>query len=268
VEWSVNWPRFRLWEYTATAVFDAGSLYLYRYSQIPAQPKWQGDNFFDDLFRGWLRASSRDGRTRAARVSDVLAESRYVVPFAVDLAAILLIHRQLGVTWQLLMMDLEAFAVAGFINNALFYEVGRGRPDAARCRADSAYDPLCNIGQNASFPSGHTMGLATAAGLTCVHHHYLPIFGRPVVDASACAVMSLATMVTATARVISDRHYTSDALFGAVVGFASGYGLPWLLHYRYGSPSGSSDTKTTPLPVAVIPFAGRSELGLGLIGLL
>jgi membrane-associated phospholipid phosphatase len=266
VEWSAKWPRFRIWEYAATVVFDAGSLYLYRYGQIPTQEKWQGDNFVDNFFRGWLRAGSTEDRTEAAQVSDVLANGRYVVPFLIDLPVILLAHRQLAVTWQLFMIDLEAFGVSGFINNALFYEIGRGRPDAASCAADPSYDPLCNIGQNASFPSGHTMGLATAAGLTCVHHHYLPIYGHPVADGGICALMSLATVVTATTRIMADRHHASDVIFGGVVGFGIGYGLPWALHYR--APSGSNDTKEAPRSVAVVPFAGPRELGLGLVGLL
>jgi membrane-associated phospholipid phosphatase len=162
-------------------------------------------------------------------------------------------------------MNLEANAVAGFINNALFYQVGRGRPSYVGCAADPGYDPLCGgTGNNASFPSGHVLGIATAAGLTCVHHRYLPLYGHPAADAGACALMSLATVITGATRVIADRHYASDVAVGATIGFLGGYGLPWLLHYRTGADAERPATRH----VFLLPFAGGRSVGIGVAGLL
>jgi len=267
VEWSPRWPRCRLWEYGASALLGAGSLYLYRYAPPPAQPKWQGENAFDDAFRNWLRADTRGERERAGAISDVLWKGGTFFPYVVDVPVILLAHRQPRVAWQVLMMDAEANAVAGFINGALFYEVGRARPSYRDCLADPNYDALCGgAGNAASFPSGHVLGIATGAGLTCVHHRYLPIYGHPAADAGACVVMSVATVATAATRSMADRHYASDSIAGAAIGFGIGYGLPWLLHYRGGATE-AGETEAAPRPV-VVPFANGRALGLGVLGAL
>jgi membrane-associated phospholipid phosphatase len=103
--------------------------------------------------------------------------------------------------------------------------------------------------------------IATAAGLTCVHHRHVPLFGHPAADTGACVAMVLATLGTGVTRIIADRHYTTDVLVGAAIGFGSGYGLPWLLHYRARSaeaPDGAS--------VALLPFASPEALGIGVFG--
>ena len=197
----------------------------------------------------------------------MLTYAGYVVPFGVDLPVVLLGHRQLGVTWQLLMMDLEANAVAGLINNTLFYEVGRGRPSTPDCAVNPHYDEFCNKGSSSSFPSGHALLVATGAGLTCAHHLYLPIYGTPAADAAACAVMSAVTVATAVTRVMADRHYASDALAGIAIGFGTGFGLPWLLHYRGGGAAAEARAAEAPR-FTLVPFGGRAQAGLGVVGVL
>jgi membrane-associated phospholipid phosphatase len=164
-------------------------------------------------------------------------------------------------------MDLEAMAVANLVNNVLFWESGRARPLAAACAADPNYDTLCWIGANASFPSGHTVTVATAAGLTCVHHNYLPIYGARAADASACVAMSLLTVATGVTRIMADRHYATDVLVGAAIGYGSGYGLPWVLHYRSAGGPGSPEGGRRP-GFALVPFANSATLGLTAVGLL
>lgn len=264
VEWNPDWPKFRIWEYAGTAVVGATSIYLYRYVSPPDQPRWHGDNFFDDAFRGWLRAETREGRESAGAVGNVISWGGAAVPFVIDLPLIALVHRQPGLAWQVLMMDLEAEAVSGFIKNLLFAEAGRARPSYRDCTADPNYDALCGTASNnASFPSGHTVNVAVAAGLTCVHHHYLPIYGQPAADAGVCALLSAATVITMITRVISDRHWMTDDVAGAALGFGTGYGLPWLLHYRYGGVGQTRATGTTR-PV-LLPIASGSGLGLGVL---
>jgi membrane-associated phospholipid phosphatase len=170
--------------------------------------------------------------------------------------------------WQVGMMDLEAFAVAGFLNRAIMFGVGRARPSVPSCAADPAYDELCgSSSNNASFPSGHTLGVATAAGLTCVHHRYLPIYGSTAADRAACVAMVVATAATAVTRVMSDRHWASDDVAGAAIGFGAGYGLPWLLHYRYGAPRPASAPEAWQQPL-LVPMASTTTLGVALVGLL
>jgi membrane-associated phospholipid phosphatase len=259
--WRAEWPRFRLWEYAATAGLGVGFWVYERNAVPPDQPRRTGGILFDGAVRGWLVAKTPGGRAGARKMSDVLWLGGSAFPFVVDLPVALLAHRQPVLTWQLLMMDLEAYAVSGFVNRLLENEVGRARPSIAGCAVDPAYDELCGApGNNASFPSGHTLGIATAAGLTCIHHRYLPLYGHPLADAGACALMSLATAATAVGRVVADRHHASDVIGGAALGFGIGYTLPWLLHYRYGgAPSGESRA-------LLIPLVGASTVGAAVVG--
>ena len=230
VAWAADWPRFRLWEYFGTAGAYGLSWYVRSRDPPPDKSSWVGNNFFDDGIRSWLHADSKEWRAHAVVFSDRVALAGTLYPFVVDLPIVLFAHRQPGVMWQMLMMDLEANSVAGLLNNSLFHFAGRGRPDTASCAADPTYDPLCGSYINyASFPSGHVLTIATAAGLTCVHHRYLPIYGSDAADVSACVLLSTATFATALARMVAYRHFGSDVIAGGVIGFGSGYGLPWLL---------------------------------------
>jgi membrane-associated phospholipid phosphatase len=265
VEWNPEWPRFRIWEYAGTALVGGASIYLYEYVSPPDQPRWHGNNFFDDAVRDWFVADGRAGRESAGKVGNILSWGGAAVPFVVDLPLIALVHRQPGLAWQVLMMDLEAEAVSGFIKNLLFVEAGRARPSFPDCAADPNYDALCGTpANNASFPSGHTVNIAVAAGLTCVHHRYLPIYGQPAADAGVCVLLSAATALTAFTRIISDRHWATDSLAGAALGFGTGYGLPWLLHYRYGGAPVKTGATGATRPV-LLPIASGNGLGLGLL---
>ncbi|HVZ72913.1 MAG TPA: phosphatase PAP2 family protein [Polyangia bacterium] len=259
--WSPRLEPFRPWEYVATAGVQATSLYVRWNLPPPTHARWTGDNPFDDAVRAWLRADTAEGRARADHLSDWVSYAGTAAPFAIDLPVVLFAHRDGNVTWQMLMMDLEATAAANFANNVLFYAAGRGRPSSKDCAADPSYDRLCGgASNNASLPSGHTVTIATAAGLTCVHHRHLRIYENELADGAACVAVSLATIATGVLRIMADRHFTTDVLLGAAIGFGSGYGLPTLLHYR-GLGDGGPE-------VALLPFAGPSVIGLGVGGAL
>jgi membrane-associated phospholipid phosphatase len=264
VTWSPEWPRFRAWEYAGTAVLGL-SAWLYDRNRLPPeQPRWQGGILFDGAVRGWLRASSAQGRASAKKLSDELWLGGSAYPFVVDLPVALFVHHQPKVAWQMLMMDLEAYAVTSFLNRVLEFEVGRARPSVADCAANPNYDDLCgSSSNNASFPSGHTVGIATAAGLTCVHHRYLPLYGHPVADAASCALMSTVTAATGIARIVGDRHHATDVLFGAAIGFGVGYGMPWFLHYRYGARATAGTERAHAL---LLPWAAPGGVGAALVG--
>ncbi|MEP6653398.1 MAG: phosphatase PAP2 family protein [Myxococcales bacterium] len=265
VEWSPQWRRFRAWEYGATAAAGAGAFAIHYYQPQPAHPYWHGANPFDDAVRDWLRLDTRAGRTQANTVSNVLWLGGSVVPFVTDLPVALLVYRQRALSGQLLLMDLEATAISQLVNNALLWGTGRARPSYESCLADPAYGSLCGTSaNNVSFPSGHVMTVATAAGLTCVHHRYLPLYGSAAADAGACIFMSLATLGTGTSRIMADHHRATDVLVGAGLGFGIGYGLPWLLHYR--AQAGSADSEGDRPGVVIVPFGAPGTLGVGLVG--
>ena len=74
--------------------------------------------------------------------------------------------------------------------------------------------------------------------------------------------MVLATAVTGVTRVVADRHYASDVVVGAGIGFGVGYGLPWLLHYRAGGQALDASH------VFLVPFGGSRSVGVGIAGAL
>src|SRR5882672_8623934 len=138
-------------------------MYVRWYRPPPNQPKWVGYNPVDDTVRRWLVEGTLDRRETAGLVSDRVAIFGSVVPFAVDLPVVVLGYHQIGLAWQMLWMDFEAIAVANLLNNSAFYLVGRGRPSTHDCELNASYDPICGgLGNNASFPSGHTVTIATA----------------------------------------------------------------------------------------------------------
>jgi membrane-associated phospholipid phosphatase len=267
VAWSPAWRKFRAWEYGVSAAAVAGAFVIHYYDAPPATPLWFGNNAFDDQFRSWLRLDTRAARTRANSVSNVLWLGGGAVPFVIDLPIVLLVHHQPGLTGQLLLMDLEATAVSQLLSNLLLFETGRARPSYQSCAADPSYNNLCGTpANNISFPSGHVMTIATAAGLTCVHHHYLPLYGSDVANAGACAFMSVATVATGVTRMMADHHRATDVLVATGLGFSIGYGMPWLLHYR--TPGGDASTEASRPHAMLVPFGARGTWGLGVIGLL
>ena len=151
VEWDPAWPRFRWWEYVGTAVVYGLDWYVRYHLPPPEHALWQGDNPFDDTIRGWLRADTLSGRHTAVRFSDYVSLAGTFYPFAVDLPVVLLVHRQPGVMWQMLMMNLEANAVAGLVNNTLFHACSG--PRATRTRRTAT-------------PTAATIRCAAASGTT------------------------------------------------------------------------------------------------------
>jgi membrane-associated phospholipid phosphatase len=95
-----------------------------------------------------------------------------------------------------------------------------------------------------AFWSGHTSIVAASAGLVWASHRYMPLWGSPVADASACALAVTGALVTGVTRLAADRHYASDVIVGMGVGFGLGYAVPILLHYT---------RKESPLTLAIQP---------------
>lgn len=131
------------------------------------------------------------------------------------------------------------------ISTLLFKAVARERPRVADCKAGS-FDALCTASSCASFPSSHASTAFTAAGLTCVHHAYLPLYGGAW-DTAACIESLTLAGATALFGVIGDRHYTSDVLAGALMGFAIGCLYPYFFHCRGGAEPGRGQRRESAL---------------------
>lgn len=231
--WNEAWPRFRPIGYvvTSASVLSAVAVTLFLH---PTKPHWRGGILFDDAARDALRARDPGVRDAIRLASDITLITTVAQDLLIDGALIPLADGSPDVAAQLSLMNATALSLNILVTTVL-KAVGRERPLIADCRNNPNFDPLCDSQAYESFPSAHSGTAFTAAGLTCVHHAYLPIYGSGAGDAAAC-IGSL-TLATATGlfRVVGDRHYTSDVLVGAAIGFSIGYIYPWLMHYRFGN---------------------------------
>jgi membrane-associated phospholipid phosphatase len=267
--WNPNWPRFRPLGYVVTGAAVAGAIAMNFLVSFPEQPRWTGGILFDDAIRNAWRAREPGARDAVRLASDITVITGVVHQAIVDSIIIPLSDHSPEVAWQLSLMNAQAYALNLLISSVfLKLTVARARPNYEQCRANPDFDPLCKTDTYSSFPSSHASTAFTAAGLTCVNHKYLPIYGGGPWDTGACiGSLTLATM-TGLFRIIGDRHWTTDVIAGAAFGFSLGYLYPWLLHYRGGADKPSSAGEGT-LHWGLIPGAGGggSPYGLSIAGI-
>jgi len=251
--WDPAWPKFRASEYVITGAAGAASLAAYFFLNPPSQPSWTGGILVDDELRADLRLRSETARENARSASNLTAVAAVVWAVGIDSLVVPVLRRKADVAIQLVLMDAEAFAFSTLVTTTGFKTIGRARPSYEDCQRDPNFDRLCRSAVTSSFPSGHTNGSFTAAGVSCAHHLHLALYGDVLADTLACAgILALATSTSAL-RVMGDRHYATDVWAGALIGFGVGYGMPTLLHYG----KAGSDTQASLLvsPVgAGFPF--------------
>lgn len=216
-----------------TGIYVGGLLGVWAIGE-PETPRWSRSNRFDTAMTDAL------GRGEGARhalglTSDLLVVTAMAYPLLVeDLGLVLLRDRRSRLAGQLVAIDAQAFALSGLVVGVTKVASARQRPyaEALGCAADPS-QPGCLDDRNMSFMSGHSALAFTGAGLACFHQQQIdrlyPSFAATV---SVCASgMALAT-VTASLRVMAEKHWTSDVLVGAGVGLLAGWLLPHLSHRR------------------------------------
>jgi membrane-associated phospholipid phosphatase len=232
LRWDESWPRFRPVEYVVTGVVGTGAIAEYIWLKGQGQPHWVGGVLFDDAVRNTLRLRSPAALAVVWTAADVVGVSAAVLAVGVDSFLVPLFRGSPDVALQLTMMGLESYALSSILSITLYDTVGRTRPSYADCHANGLFSADCNVAPNDSFPSGHTNEAFTAAGLSCANHTRLPIYGSKLLDTLACVRdVTLATS-DGVLRIMGDRHYATDVLAGAAIGFGFGFGVPTLLHYR------------------------------------
>ncbi len=231
LDWNPAWPRFRASEYLVTGLAGTASLGIYLGIPNPKPPHWTGGILFDEALRHAVRLETRKRLGTARFTSDVFALTTVTWVVGIDSLAVPLVRRKSDVAGQLTLLDAEAYAVSTLITNSIFKLAGRARPSYEDCENDPYFDSLCHINDTSSFPSGHANFSFTGAGLSCAHHLHLALYGNRAADVLACSGTLALAGVTSGLRVLGDRHYTSDVLVGAMIGFAIGYGVPTLFHY-------------------------------------
>ena len=223
--WRKEWPEFRTSEGVATVTAGLASLAIVIAGPVD-QPRWQGPILFDDAVRNGLRASDADTRHTYKTVGDWTYRLAPLLPL-VDVFLVSAIGRKDSkLALNLGGMLLEAYSYSGLLSEVSTQLSARKRP-YSECREGGECDTQ-------SFFSGHSAIAATSAGLMCANHTRIALYGNPALDIGSCVLMSVNAVVTATSRVVADRHYATDVIVGTGVGFAFGYAVPVLLHYSYG----------------------------------
>lgn len=203
-----------------------------RRASVHRETRWKGGLFFDARARRLLRARSRDARRRFARASDALFYALLIYPGLVDGFIVSgLIRSDLARAGQVFLLDLEGFTATALVMFALQRYVSRERPYAT-FPDEGVYAPIY-AERFRSFFSGHAASAFTAATLVALHHLRVPGLGGTwhLVVTLVAVAMAIAT---ALFRVVSDRHWLTDVMAGAIVGIASGWLVPSLLHASAG----------------------------------
>ena len=162
---------------------------------------------------------------------------------------------------EMALIDLEALAVTGAIQGTANVLVSRERPYGQDCGSEALPSDAVDCSHSAhyrSFFSGHSSFSFTSAALICVHHFENELLGPPW-DTLSCAGGYAVAATTATFRVVSDVHYATDVLTGALVGTLVGYGVP-LLHY---SRRNAGAARENTMQLHLVPAPG----GLAVFGI-
>lgn len=254
--------RFDALDYAVTGVAAVGYFSVELGVEPATEAKWSSTTFVDDAVRDWLRADSAQGRARADFWSDLFWYAPMGLPW-LDLT-IPAGRGNWDTAWQMTHVNVQAFAISGFLTRSGHRLIARERPDVAPCEQDPAYNgDRCSAGSYASYPSGHTSTASLGAGLACAHHLKLGLLGSDVADGLVCGTAVTMAAGAGVLRIVADRHHATDVVTGAAVGFGSGLVLPLLRHYREEARSeDGAAVRWTVMPA----IQGDDGLGVGAYG--
>jgi membrane-associated phospholipid phosphatase len=223
--WPAGWNKIGPVETGVVAGIGTSIIFLEFLLKSPSTPRWDKPILFDSDARSALRAGSAGGRSRAATASDFGYAGLPIYAIVGEAGLVTWLGKGKGdVALQLALINAEAAAINGALTRLTEKTSGRARPD----RTD-----------NAAFPSGHTSTAFTIASGLCVQHARLEIYGG-VADKVVCPAALTVATATGLLRIVSDRHWASDVLVGAVLGSAVGATVSWAhMHDGDGTPSRS-----------------------------
>jgi membrane-associated phospholipid phosphatase len=261
-----TYPRFRPAEYVATTlVMVAGFSLEYGTRGIPDNRLREGI-LLDDLTREVMVGRTEATRRSAGRASDLLWPLTQYASVVDALVTPLVTDRwNVDVAMQMTLINWQVQGVAFLLTRATHRTIGRTRPSHTECERDPQWDSSCVElwSHRASFLSGHVSMAFAGASAGCAHHIALPLYGGNALDAGFCAASLTAATAIGVLRVVADRHWWSDVVAGAALGTATGFGLPFVLHYAHPLSA------TAPLlgEIHVLPIAGPDAAGVSLVAL-
>lgn len=254
VVWDPGWKRFELGNYIGSGIMAAatiGSLAI-----PPSEGRWQQTNSFDVRARNALRFDNETGRNAARDASDIMLAASTNLLLVDTLIVAWWGHDAGDAAWEMALMSVEALLFNNAINGLVAAFASRERPYGAELcvgKDDEELTECTSSKRYRSFFSGHSSTTFAVAGLTCMHHSHLPLYGGGLPDILACASAFGVAAGTATLRVVADQHWTSDVLLGAAFGTFSGTFIPWVLHYRTGDLPDAPDPDAISIQVVPTP---------------
>lgn len=279
VEWSKDWPRVRWWEVADVVGLTVGASFISADWKPATTARWQGPILFDKWMRNELRGRTYITQETGSIVSDTIYKTAVLAPNIVDVYLVALgVHQSPDVAIEMLMINVQSLGLSGVVALASEHAVGRARPFVQDCKnttgqlVDSGGHNLFNSCKTddetfQSFFSGHTAAVMTMAGTTCAHHQHLPLYGGGFADLAPCLVMVSGAVATGVGRMVSDRHWASDVLVGAGVGWFSGYVVPSFLHYGFGHGKPIGEVAGGAMRIVPVPQAFPSGAGVGVVGI-
>jgi hypothetical protein len=230
------------------------------------RPNWTDVNALDGAAHDGLLLRLPEQRESARIAGDVLMWVDLALPYVVDaLFAAGIGDGSWDTALQMGLISIEANIVSLVVWRVTALLARRERPiahDNAMLCATYPSSPECQQSTQ-SFFSNTAVNAFTGAGLTCLHHTSMAVFGDEGADASTCVGALTVAAVAGLLRVMSNYEYLTDVVTGAVVGLLSGWLLPWLLHYQ-----GGARPELRPAIAAVpVPMVGPGDtLGLDVVG--
>lgn len=265
VAWDEDWERFRWWEYAAsTTLMAAGFVAQFILPAPDSGPS--GGVLFDEALYEALAPQKQSVWDTHALVSDVTFYGSMGYR-AADALIAGLAHDAWDVAWQMFMMDFESFSlIASSLWVPQYLGLGRERPIFTTCGESDRIGDECenNDIRYRSFYGGHPAVAMSAAGSTCVHHYFLPLYGGGAADVVACGAMLGVAAMTGVERVVAGKHWPTDVLVGWGIGAATGFLVPLSLHYGFDR---DPEPTANQLKLSLVPVAyGGDHLGASLSG--
>lgn len=257
VVWNAKWRKWELgdWIFTGASagVAIAGIVIP------PSEERWLDRNAFDTAIRNTLRPNDIDDRLIARDASDILLMLSINQVLMDTLVVTWWGHDADTVAWNMALMNIEAIAFNTSLNQIVGGLASRERPYRVEC------DLLDDEEQRAdcrgrkryrSFYSGHTSTTFAVAGLTCMHHAHLPLYGGGAIEALPCVASFAVAGATGALRIVADQHWTTDVLVGAAMGTFSGLAVPYFLHYGWDDEPDELAADEISINVLPLPTGG------------
>ncbi len=252
VAWHASWRPWELgdWIFTGASVAVAVAGVLIP----PTEDRWLARNAFDEAVRDTLRPSRQGQRNLARDASDIMLMLSINQVLVDTLVVTWWGHDADTVAYNMALMNIEAIAFNTALNQVVGGLASRERPYRVECDQlpDADLRSDCRGRKRfRSFYSGHASTAFAVAGLTCMHHSQLPLYGGGFADVLPCISSFAIAGTTGALRIVADQHWATDVLAGAAMGTFSGLAVPYLLHYGWGEPE---EPQPDEISVSILPL--------------